>query len=117
MRKQNNINYLEFPVKDLAASQVFFEDVFGWCFTSFGAEYAAFKESGVDGGFYQSDLTVSADNGSVLVVLYSANLEATEGEVKAAGGNICKSIFTFPGGRRFHFLDPSDNEFAVWSDQ
>ena len=23
----------------------------------------------------------------------------------------------FPGGRRFHFTDPSRNELAVWSDQ
>jgi len=117
MSEQNNINYLEFPVKDLIASQAFFEDVFGWGFTSFGPEYAAFKESGVDGGFYQSDLTVSADNGSVLVVLYSAELENTQQKVEQAGGTITKPIFSFPGGRRFHFTDPSDNEFAVWSDK
>lgn len=22
----------------------------------------------------------------------------------------------FPGGRRFHFIEPSGNEFAVWTD-
>ncbi|TCK18554.1 hypothetical protein DFR30_1832 [Thiogranum longum] len=29
-----------------------------------------------------------------------------------------KQVFgwSFPGGRRFHFTEPSGNEFAVWSD-
>ncbi len=117
MSKQNAIDYLELPVKDIGASQKFFEDVFGWRFTSFGPEYVAFNESGINGGFYQSDLTVSVDAGSVLVVLYSAELENTQQKVEQAGGTISKSIFSFPGGRRFHFVDPSGNEFAVWSDQ
>jgi len=117
MSAQNKINYLEFPVKDIGASQKFFEDVFGWRFTSFGPEYVAFNESGIDGGFYQSDLTVSVDSGSVLVVLYSAELESMQQKVEQAGGTISKSIFSFPGGRRFHFSDPSGNEFAVWSDK
>ena len=117
MSEQNKINYLEFPVKDLAASQVFFEDVFGWNFTSFSPEYVAFNESGIDGGFYQSNLTVSVDKGSVLVVLYSAELEATQQKVEQAGGMISKPVFSFPGGKRFHFTDPSGNEFAVWSDK
>ena len=117
MNTQHHINYLEIPTRDISASKIFFSQVFAWSFKDYGAEYAAFTDAGVDGGFYQSDVKVSTVQGSVLVVLYSADLEATQGEVKAAGGNICKSIFTFPGGRRFHFTDPSDNEFAVWSDK
>ncbi|NNF07767.1 MAG: VOC family protein, partial [Candidatus Eisenbacteria bacterium] len=41
----------------------------------------------------------------------------TQDRVVAAGGQICREIFEFPGGRRFHFLDPSGNELAVWSDK
>ena len=117
MNAQHHINYLEIPTRDISASKIFFSQVFAWSFKDYGVEYTAFTDAGVDGGFYQSDVKVSTAQGSVLVVLYSADLEATQDEVKAAGGNICKSIFTFPGGRRFHFIDPSDNEFAVWSDK
>jgi predicted enzyme related to lactoylglutathione lyase len=56
------------------------------------------------------------DNGAALIVLYSASLEATQGRVQTAGGTIIRSIFDFPGGRRFHFTEPSGNELAVWSD-
>jgi len=89
----------------------------GWAFKDFGPEYSAFNNAGLDGGFYQSDLTVSAEKGSALVVLYSATLEESQEKVEAAGGRISKVIFSFPGGRRFHFIDPSGNEFAVWSDK
>jgi predicted enzyme related to lactoylglutathione lyase len=34
-----------------------------------------------------------------------------------ARGSITKDIFSFPGGKRFHFVDPSENELAVWSDK
>jgi predicted enzyme related to lactoylglutathione lyase len=28
-----------------------------------------------------------------------------------------KPIFEFPGGCRFHFIEPGGNEFAVWSEK
>lgn len=34
-----------------------------------------------------------------------------------AGGVISQEIFSFPGGQRFHFTDPSGNELAVWVDR
>jgi predicted enzyme related to lactoylglutathione lyase len=33
--------------------------------------------------------------------------------VTAAGGTITVPIFSYPGGRRFHFADPAGNELAV----
>lgn len=51
------------------------------------------------------------------MVLYTSNLEETYQRVKANGGEVSRDLFTFPGGRRFHFLDPSGNELAVWSDE
>ena len=71
---------------------------------------------GVDGGFFKSDRCVSTENGSALIVLYSDQIAEVLEKVSAAGGTIVKPIFTFPGGRRFHFTDPSDNEFAVWTE-
>ena len=116
MSVNDNINYIEFPAKDIPASKAFFETVFGWAFVDYGPDYTSFSNRGVDGGFFKSDLCASTDNGSALVVLYSDSLEAVEVRVKEAGGVITKPIFSFPGGRRFHFTEPSGNELAVWSD-
>jgi predicted enzyme related to lactoylglutathione lyase len=54
--------------------------------------------------------------GGPLVIIYAVDLEAVEASVRANGGTIVQQIFSFPGGRRFHFHDPSANELAVWSD-
>ncbi|NOZ67479.1 MAG: VOC family protein [Alphaproteobacteria bacterium] len=115
MPKHHTINYVEFPAHDLTATKTFFGKVFGWEFQDYGPDYCAFSGQGTDGGFYKSDLKASSETGSVLIVLYSENLEETEQAVKAAGGAIIKEIFSFPGGRRFHFTEPSGNELAVWS--
>jgi hypothetical protein len=116
LEKMNEkINYLEFPAKNIEATKAFFSTVFNWTFTDYGPDYIAFDNAGIDGGFFRSDLSASTDNGSVLVVFYSDNLEQTLSKIEAAGSSIIKPIFDFPGGRRFHFADPSGNEFAVWS--
>ncbi len=115
MNKHEKINYLEFPAKDIEATKAFFNSVFGWRFEDYGPEYVAFFDAGMDGGFFKSDLTVSTDNGSVLMVFYSDNLEQTLSKITVAGGTVIKPVFSFPGGQRFHFGDPNGNEFAVWS--
>jgi uncharacterized protein len=116
MNQHEKINYVEFPAKDLAGTKTFFQSVFGWSFTDYGPEYIAFENQGLDGGFFQSDLTSSTANGAALIVLYSNQLEATLAKVEQAGGSILRPIYSFPGGRRFHFTEPSGNEFAVWSE-
>ena len=82
----------------------------------YGPDYCSFLNAGIDGGFYRSELKAQTEKGSALVVLYSSALESTLESVVAEGGKIIKPIFSFPGGRRFQFLDPSGNEFAVWSE-
>jgi len=116
MNQHEKMNYVEFPAQDLAATKTFFEAVFGWSFTDYGPEYTAFENQGLDGGFFQSDLASSTDKGAALIVFYSNQLEATLAKVEQAGGSIIKPIFSFPGGRRFHFTEPSGNEFAVWGE-
>lgn len=113
----HHINYIELPAANLAATKTFFQQVFSWQFTDYGPEYSAFSESGVMGGFFQSDKASNTDNGGALVVLYSSDLEGSQAKVEAAGGQIKQAIFSFPGGRRFHFIEPSGNELAVWSDK
>lgn len=117
--EHEKINYVEFPAKDLTASKAFFSQAFNWQFTDYGPEYSAFSadSAGLEGGFYQADLSASTHSGSALIVLFSADLEQTQKKVEAAGGSLVKDIFPFPGGRRFHFTDPSGNELAVWSNQ
>jgi len=116
MNINDKINYVEFPARDIEATKKFFTAVFGWSFTDYGPEYTAFANQGIDGGFYRSDSTSSTDTGGALIVLYSDTLEEVQERVERAGGAILKPIFSFPGGRRFHFTEPSGNELAVWSD-
>ena len=109
--------YLEFPAADLDAVETFYKALFEWSFVSYGDEYRSFSDGNLDGGFYKSDNQSSYGQGAALVVFYAQDLEATAAAVKEHGGNICREIFSFPGGRRFHFRDPHGNELGVWSDQ
>ena len=116
MNQHEKMNYVEFPAKNLAATKAFFESAFGFSFTDYGPDYTAFENQGLDGGFFQADLASSTEKGAALIVFYSDQLEATLAKVQKAGGAILKPIYSFPGGRRFHFTEPSGNEFAVWGE-
>ena len=116
MNEHEKINYVEFPAKDIQKVKKFFQAALGWSFIDYGPEYSAFSNEGIDGGFYQSESVSSVTNGSALIIFYSDNLKKTEDKVVRAGGQIIKPIFSFPGGKRFHFSDPNGNEYAVWSD-
>jgi predicted enzyme related to lactoylglutathione lyase len=109
------INYIEFAANDLTIIKAFYSKAFNWKFEDYGPDYAAFENAGVAGGFYYSPLKADASKGSALVVLQSKDLEACLEKVIACGGTIKTAIFSFPGGKRFHFLDPCQNELAVWS--
>lgn len=117
MLLHEKINYVEYPAKNLKATQSFFQKAFGWSFADYGPDYTSFADQGLDGGFFKSDLAANTSTGSALVVFYSERLEDTLAKIIAAGGKIVKPIFSFPGGRRFHFTEPSGNEFAVWSER
>src|SRR6476659_9845191 len=114
MRQTGKLDYLELPAGGGTLDRVkaFYSAAFGWAFTDYGPTYSAFDE-GLDGGF-------NADAGdqarAPLVILYADDLKAMEAKVRAAGGEIIRPPYDFPGGRRFHFRDPSGNELAVWSE-
>jgi len=111
MREDGKIDYIEWPATDLPALKSFYAAAFGWSFADYGPAYAAFEGQGTDGGF-----TVDHAPAKPLVILYAHDLEAMQAKVEAAGGAIIAPIYSFPGGRRFHFTDPSGNELAVWSE-
>lgn len=111
---EGRIDYIEFPAVDIPKTKAFYTVVFGWKFTDYGPEYTSFEDGRLAGGFYKKD---AATAGGPLVVLYSADLAGVQSKVQAAGGAIVKQIFSFPGGRRFHFRDPAGNELAIWSDK
>lgn len=113
-RNNNHINYVEFKAKDLEKTKEFYTTIFGWSFKDFGLTYIAFSESGIRGGFEKTEDEII--NGA-LVVLYHENLDLIKNKIIESNGEIPIDIFSFPGGRRFHFIDPSGNELSVWSDK
>ena len=116
MKRNLTMDYIEFPVKDIEATKTFFNELFGWEFTDYGPDYISFNDGRTDGGFYKADTVAKVETGSVLVVVYAEELEPLLEKVKQLSGHINKDIYDFPGGRRFHFLDPNGNEYAVWSE-
>jgi predicted enzyme related to lactoylglutathione lyase len=113
VQSDNRIDYVEFPGTDLEATKKFYSSAFGWKFTDYGPEYTSFEDGRLAGGFSKE----RRSGAGVLIVLYAADLAACEKRVRGAGAAIVKDAFAFPGGRRFHFRDPSGNELAVWSEK
>lgn len=116
MRPDNSIDYLEFASKDLVATKAFFATAFSWVFEDYGPDYISFDGGKITGGFFRSENVSTATEGAPLVVFYHRDLEKTKAEIEKAGGFIKRDIFSFPGGRRFHFTEPGGNELAVWSE-
>lgn len=114
MRPENRIDYVEIPVTDVARARTFLEAMFGWEFKAWGDDYLSFSDGRLNGGIRTS--TEPAPATGVLLVFYSENLERDVQRVRELGGRISQDIFSFPGGRRFHFVDPVGTEFAIWSD-
>ena len=109
--ENNHIDYVEFMAHDLELIKKFYTQAFSWKFTDYGENYIAFNKSGLQGGFEKTNEPIV--NGA-LIVLYHQDLEDLKRTIQLAGGKIVQDIFTFPGGKRFHFKDPSGNELAVW---
>jgi predicted enzyme related to lactoylglutathione lyase len=115
----HSIDYVELPVTDLAAAQAFYAAAFGWEFVPYGPEYAGIRTSAEAGqeeaGGLRLAETSDVTRGGPFVLLFSDDLDATLAAVTAAGGEVVSGPYEFPGGRRFHFLDPSGNELGAWA--
>jgi predicted enzyme related to lactoylglutathione lyase len=104
------INFVELPSRNLAAAKTFYSNVFGWALTDFGPTYSCTLSGDVDVGL-QADMGEATK--APLAVIMVDDLETALTAVQKAGGTISRPIFGFPGGRRFHFVDPSGNELAA----
>ncbi|KGE00660.1 MULTISPECIES: VOC family protein [Rhizobium/Agrobacterium group] len=109
------IDYIEFNVRDIGRAKAFYGTSFGWTFTDYGPDYCEFQDGRLTGGFAKS-ADINAKGGA-LIILFADELEDAQARIEKAGGKIVKPIFSFPGGRRFHFADPEGYELAVWSDR
>ena len=107
--RDRRIDYIEFQVRDIGAAKAFYGAAFEWTFTDFGPDYCEFNDGGLKGGFAHG----TPVPGGALVIVYAEDLGAAQARIMAAGGEICREPYAFPGGRRFHFRDPAGNELAV----
>jgi len=113
MSAENRIDYVEIPVVDLKKAREFFSALFGWSFQEWGDDYMSFNDGRLEGGFRRS--TEPAPATGVLVVFFSSDLERDIDRVQELGATISVPVFSFPGGRRFQFIDPTGTEYAIWA--
>ena len=102
-------NYLELSAPDVAVSRSFYEAALGFTFTDYGDAYAA-----VEGGPVEIGLAAGSEPAAPLPTFETDDLEQAQAAVVAVGGRITRDVFTYPGGRRFQFLDPGGNELAIY---
>ena len=114
MRTEKRIDYIEIPVTDPARARDFFAALMDWEFKDWGPDYISFRDGRLDGGFRRSGEPAPANG--VLLVFFSEDLERDRDRVIELGASISQDIFEFPGGRRFHFVDPLGNEYAIWGE-
>jgi predicted enzyme related to lactoylglutathione lyase len=108
------IDYIEFVVADIARAKEFYGSAFGWRFTDYGPAYCEFDDGRLKGGFAQGEADAS---GGPLVILFAEDLAGAQDRLERAGARIVRPVYSFPGGRRFHFRDADGYELAVWSDR
>ena len=113
MRDEGRVDYVEIAAADIDRMRAFFEQLFGWEFQEWGPDYYSFNAGRLDGGLRRAAGPAPASG--VLLVFYSQDLERDYERVQELGATISQEIFEFPGGRRFHFIEPAGTEFAIWT--
>jgi predicted enzyme related to lactoylglutathione lyase len=116
--RHHAIDYVELTVTDLEQAKRFYSEAFGWRFNDYGPEYAGIQSPQGGSAPEVGGLTTGQEvrAGGPFVLLYSTDLNRSVEAVKNAGGQVVNGPYEFPGGRRFHFTDPSGNELGVWAE-
>ena len=115
MSVENQIDYIEIPVTDLHRAREFFTAMFGWEFQEWGDDYMSFADGRLNGGLRRATEPTPATG--ILLVFYTEDLERDVARVQELGATISQEAFAFPGGRRFHFIDPVGTEYAMWTEK
>jgi predicted enzyme related to lactoylglutathione lyase len=105
------IDYFEIPSSDNAASRAFFAGAFGWSFKSYGPEYDEIADAGVLGGINGDR---SDQGSSPLIGIRTDDIEAAAQAVVAAGGELTRPVYAYPGGKRFLFREPGGAELMAY---
>lgn len=114
------MNYIEFPATDVAATKAFYTAAFDWDWVDDGPDYAAHITGGLEVALNGSGTVApprgpGEENGvGPLVLFQTTDLAASEAIVSGAGGSIVSPPYDYPGGRRFHFADPSGNIVGMY---
>lgn len=114
LRKHHTIGYIEFGVTDLVATRDFYASAFGWEFNDYGPNYSGIKSQDGYGEAGGLDANSTPSSDGPLVLIFSADLDASLAAVREAGGTIVAQPYDYPGGRRFEFTDPSGNRLGVF---
>lgn len=114
--RHHAISYVELGVTDLAAARAFYTSAFGWEFNDYGPAYNGIRAPDGEGEIGGLNPATVPDSAGPLVLLFSADLDATAAAVEAAGGVVVDGPYDFPGGRRFEFHDPSGNRLGVYGE-
>ena len=104
------LDYLEMTSPKLEETQAFLAEAFGWSFVRYGNDYRAIEGAGLDGGIARGERVPP------LPVLKTDDLKGAFATVRAAGAEITRDIYAFPGGRRFEFVEPGGTKMAVWGE-
>ena len=51
-KPENQIDYIEIPASDIAATKQFYSAAFGWKFEDYGPNYTSFHDGRLAGGFW-----------------------------------------------------------------
>jgi predicted enzyme related to lactoylglutathione lyase len=108
------MDYVEINVTDLPAARAFYEQAFGWEFNDYGPTYAGIRSATGDEEVGGLNAEREPQPGGPLVLLWSDDLDGSVDAVAAAGGEVTEGPYDYPGGRRFHFRDPSGNVLGVY---
>ena len=114
--RHHAVDYVELTVTDLEQAKRFYADAFDWQFNDYGPGYAGIRSPQGDSEVGGLRTGQEVRPGGPLVLPYSTDLDRSVEAVTNAGGRVVNGPYEFPGGRRFHFADPSGNQLGVWAE-
>ncbi|GAA1479389.1 VOC family protein [Nocardioides aestuarii] len=114
MSTHHAMTYVELAADDLEASRAFYAQAFGWEFNDYGPTYVGIRSPTGEGEVGGLNTQGAGGPGGPLVLVQSADVDASFAAVEAAGGRVVEPLAPYPGGRRFTFADPAGTVLGVF---